>query len=170
MNDRKEKSQSPITGSDATRPASVSRRALLRSGVVAMPAILTLHSGAALARSSNMISAAPSGTTDGMGRTLCVDKSSVVYADADGSSEIFDLGEPPSAEMNIIRGPTEVQYFESENSSTPIAADAMCERGGVFSWKPEGGNKWESKQLNQGFVTSVGAWTSIAGFVKDSLY
>jgi hypothetical protein len=169
MNDRKEKSQSPITGSDVTRPASVSRRALLRSGVVAMPAILTLHSGAALARSSNLISASSSDTTDGMGRTLCVDKSSVVYADADGNSEIYDLDEPPHAVVNIIRGPDKVQYFESENSGTPIAPGAMCEKGGVFSWKPPG-DKWQSKQLNQGFVTSVGAWTSMAGFVKDTLY
>ena len=91
-----------------------------------MPAILTLHSGAALARSSNLISASSSDTTDGMGRTLCVDKSSVVYADADGSSEIFDLGEPPSADLNIIRGPAEVQYFEGESSSTPISPGAMC--------------------------------------------
>ena len=132
-----------------------------------MPAILTLHSGAALARSSNLISASSSDTTDGMGRTLCVDKSSVVYAGDQG--EIYDLDEPPYAEVNIIRGPDEVQYYETQGGSTPILPGAMCEKGGPFWSKPAGG-KWEAKQLNQGFVTSVGAWTSMAGFVKDSLY
>lgn len=134
-----------------------------------MPAILTLQSGAALARSSNMISASSPDTTDGMGRTLCVDKSSVVYADADGSSEIYDLGEPPSAEVNIIRGPTEVQFYETKSTEFPIRPGAMCERGGQFFSKPKGDPWVQHEVLPQGFVTSTGAWTSIAGFVKDSL-
>ncbi len=47
------------------------RRAVLKGAVAAMPMILTLQSGAALARSSNMISASsPDSAIDAEGRTL----------------------------------------------------------------------------------------------------
>jgi len=158
-----------MTKAKGERPAKVSRRALIKGGVTVMPAILTLHSGAVLARSSNMISASSPDTTDGMGRTICVNKSSVVYAD--DHSEIYDLDEPPYAEVNIIRGPTEVQFYETKDKSTPIKPGAMCERGGQFWSKPQG-EKWVASDLPQGFVTSSGAWASIAvsGFVKDNLF
>lgn len=155
---------SPVADSTGRKP--ISRRAMLRGGIAAMPAILTLHSGAALARSSNLISASTPDTTDGMGRTLCVDKSSVVYAD--DTSEIYDLDEPPYAEVNIIRGPTEVQFYETKGKDFPITPGAMCERGGQF-WSKRQGEKWVAHELPQGFVASAGAWASVAGFVKDSL-
>lgn len=167
MNDQKGKTQSRIIGDISTRPKSISRRAIIKGGATVMPAILTLHSGAVLARSSNMISASSPDTTDGMGRTLCVNKSSVVYAD--DHSEIYDLGEPPYAECNVIRGPTEVQFYESKDKSTPIRPGAMCEKGGQFWSKPDGGGAWVASDLPQGFVASAGAMTSIASYVKDNL-
>jgi len=98
-----------------------------------------------------------------------VDKNSVIYADADGGyREIYDLDEPPYAEVNIIRGPTEVQFYETKDKSTPIRPGAMCERGGQF-WSKSKGEQWVATELPQGFVASSGAWASIAGFVKDNL-
>jgi hypothetical protein len=82
------------------RPKSVSRRALLRGGVTAMPAILTLHSGAALARSSNLIGQAPPGTTDEYGRTLCLDTTGLTQVTEYGT--VYDLREPPSGVVNVI--------------------------------------------------------------------
>lgn len=167
MTDQSSKEMTKVKGK---RPAKVSRRALIKGGVTVMPAILTLHSGAVLARSSNMISAASSDTTDGMGRTLCVDKNSVAYAD--DYSEIYDLGEPPYAEVNIIRGPTERQFYYIEankGTASAITPGAMCERGGTFHWKPVGGGPWEATNVPQGFVASAGAMASIASHVKDNL-
>ena len=89
------------------RPASLGRRTLLRRGVVAMPAILTLQSGAALARSSNLISASSPRSRDRLGRTLCVDSKSVYRADGRRRG-VYDLGDPPRAKVNIIR---ERDYF-----------------------------------------------------------
>jgi len=149
-----------------TRPASLSRRSLLKKGVTAMPAILTLQSGAALARSSNMISASSSDTTDGLGRTLCVDKSSV-YPE-DGYGEMYDLGNPPHAVVNVIRGPGETIFYETKNKSTPISPGALCERGGPAWFKPDEG-QWESRQFGAGFVASSGSIASMADYVTDYL-
>ena len=149
-------------------PERLSRRALIKGGVTAMPAILTLHSGAALARSSNMISAAPEGTTDGLGRTLCLDKGSVVPAD--DYLEIYDLGEPPSADVTIIRGPGERKYFArvGKHKRVKISPDAMCERGGKYYWRSNRGD-WQQVQVRKGIVVSSGAMASISGYVKDNL-
>lgn len=54
-----EAGETVITG---TANGGMSRRQLLTGSVKAMPIVLTLHSGAALARSSNLISG--SGTVD----------------------------------------------------------------------------------------------------------
>ena len=150
-------------------PENLSRRAVIKGGVTAMPAILTLHSGAALARSSNLISASPPGTTDGMGRTLCVDERSVMPAD--DYLEIYDLGEPPSANVTIIRGPGEREYFAKEDNSGPvqISPDAMCERGGRFYWRGRQKGGWQEVSVNRGFVVSAGAMASISAHVKDNL-
>jgi hypothetical protein len=164
VQDDKIMKSSPIK--DENGPKPMSRRAVLRGGVTAMPAILTLQSGAALARSSNLISASSTNTTDGLGRTICVDKNSVVYAD--DHSETYDLDEPPYAECNIIRGPTEVQFYETKGKDHPIRPGAMCERGGQFFSKPKG-EQWVTSDVPQGFVASAGAMNSFAGYVKDSL-
>ena len=128
-----------------------------------MPAILTLHSGAALARSSNMISAAPADTTDGLGRTICVVESSVIPV-----GDKYDLGEPPSAVCNIIPGPAERQYFIEKDKNTPIMPGAMCETGGTFWYKPQG-ESWQTSTLDKGFVMSAGSIASVAEFVTDNL-
>ncbi|MCH9004544.1 MAG: hypothetical protein IH838_04545 [Proteobacteria bacterium] len=170
MNDHKGKIQSTDSGDQFSRPKSISRRALIKGGVTVMPAILTLQSGAALARSSNLIRASSSYTTDGLGRTLCMDKKSVIHAD--DFSEIYDLGEPPYAEVNIIPGPAERQYYYIEankGTGSAVTPGAMCERGGTFYFKPVGGGPWEETYVPQGFVASAGAMTSIASYVKDNL-
>ncbi len=156
-------------GKPGKQPQKVSRRALIKGGVTAMPAILTLHSGAALARSSNMISAAPSGTTDGLGRTLCLDEKSVVPGD--DYLEIYDLGEPPSADVTIIRGPGERKYYAKvgKRKRVEVSPDAMCERGGKYYWRPHRGGQWQEARIQKGIVVSAGAMASISGHVKDNL-
>lgn len=163
MTDRNEKDVTPST--EQNQPKSMSRRAVLRGGITAMPAILTLQSGAALARSSNLISAATPDSRDRLGRTLCLDTNSVYPAGH--SSTVFDLGEPPSARVNII---TDRDYHVEKNSSSAqISEGKMCE-GGVFWYKDRNSMGWQSVELPQnGVVVSAGAMTSIADHVIDTL-
>ena len=79
-------SKGPLEGVNA--PKSVSRRSMLKGTATAMPAILTLQSGAALARSSNLISTIDYKSPDRHGRTLCLNLDSVVPAGRDGKSSI----------------------------------------------------------------------------------
>src|SRR6056297_4326102 len=86
--------RNPVSG-----PKSISRRSLLKGSVKAMPVVLTLHSGAALARSSNLISGTVTPHMDDARRTACLDTSSV---DPAGSPDLYDLGERPHARVHMI--------------------------------------------------------------------
>ena len=169
MSDHKETDFSSIPSSGGDVPKAISRRAVLRGGITAMPAILTLQSGAALARSSNLISASSTETVDGLGRTLCLDTNTVEYAD--GSARIFDLQEPPQpATVNIIT-PREY-HVEANNGSPTISAGEACERGGPIYYKPDSG-PWQTINLPQtpraGAVVSSGAMLSMSDHIIDNL-
>ena len=137
-----------------------------------MPAILTLHSGAALARSSNLISEAPAGLTDADAtHTVCVDKSSVT----DLGSGVYDLG--PSRDAHVTMIDNRNSYYMSQGKSKPISPSAMCEMGSVaniedpygnFYWKDAATNDWRKSQVKQGFVASMGAYSSFAFDVSKS--
>lgn len=170
MPDTDEKDVTPHPATDTGSAKSMSRRALLRSGVTAMPAILTLQSGAALARSSNLISASSPDATDGLGRTMCLDTNTVEYASESGN--VFDFGDPPRpASVNIIT-PREY-HVEPNRGSATISPGAACERGGPIFFKPEGGGPWQRIDLPQlprsGVVVSSGAMTSMADNIIDTL-
>ena len=96
---------------------------------------------------------------------MCLDTNSV-YPAGD-SSNIFDLGEPPRADVNII---TDREYhLEANNGSDPISESAMCE-GGTYWYNDSDTKGWESVELPyRGIVVSSGAMTSIADHVIDTL-
>ena len=184
MSVQENKEKTISSTSDKTRPALVSRRALLKRGAISMPAILTLQSGAALARSSNMISASATGTTDNIGRTLCLDTNSV-YPVAN-SADLYDLGTPAEATVNIISDRDYYLFPESGSKkkkknkkkkskkkkmskATRVTAGNMCEDGGTYWWKPTSGD-WQPVDLPyNGIVLSTGAVTSIADIITDNL-
>ena len=154
------------SGDEEARPASAGRRALLRRGAVAMPAILTLHSGSALAQSSNLISASAPGTRDSLGRTLCLDTSSVYPAGESG--DVFDVGYPPRLTVNIL---VERDHYASKNTGGAIMTeDQVCYEGTTVFYKPDGGGPWEDFTLgNRGVVISTGAALSMADGITDNL-
>ena len=160
-----------------TRPASradgvpsPSRRRLLKGGATALPSILTLHSGAALARSSNLLSASATYEVDSLGRTLCVDITSVVPVD--DFSQIYDLGDPPHAVINVIRGEAEGRIYyvnkDDRDSGNSVHPGLMCEQGGQYFYKPSSG-PWEVVEVRQGFVASSMAASSFAADMTDTL-
>lgn len=99
------------TGKQITAAPQSARRKLLKS-TVAIPIIMTLHSGAALARTSNLVGAVDTGTaatvTDDLGQEqiVCVDS-------GDGPIEpggsTYDLGLNPSATLGDASQDLETQ-------------------------------------------------------------
>lgn len=141
-------------GEHASVPESASRRALLKGSVKAMPVVLTLQSGAALARSSNLIGVAAPGTRDLDGNTLCLDTST-----AEESIEgKYDLDDPASGTVNVI--PDELFFDEPDRSEDPESADEMCEEGGVYYYHQMG---WREVRLPEGgVVVSATALVSVS--------
>ena len=136
------------------------RRALIKGAAVALPAILTLQSGAALARSSNMISTTTSDAKDGDGRTLCMDARSVTPVEGDGGN-LYDLGEPPHARVQAIE---ERDYYwkPSRGGWTQIDESEMCERGGTYTYNSYGP---KTVDVRNGMLVSATALSSFAGKV-----
>ena len=99
MSKGQEERQSQARDVKSASPKKMSRRTLLRAGATAMPVILTLQSGEALARSSNLIGAAPAGTRGKGGRALCLETSSLGRV---RDSEKYDLGDPGFATVNAL--------------------------------------------------------------------
>ena len=153
MNDQKKRTKMRNEHTGSPRP--VSRRALLRGTATAMPAILTLQSGAALARSSNLISAAPRDSRDSLGRALCLDTST---ADPVGTSgRVFDLGPSPSAHVTAIN---EREWHVAANrGSDEIDESALCERGGSAFYQDAG---WREENVRAGVIVSATALMSFS--------
>ena len=158
--DKFQRTDAIIAGSSSSGPAPVSRRALLKAGACAMPAILTLQSGAALARSSNLISAAASGTRDADGNTLCLDTSDLDFLEG---SKKYDLGDPAYAKINVI---PDLEYYLQANRSVkpPVGPDYVCQVGYDYYYHDRGWNKISLPQ--NGAIVSVAAIRSIS---SDSL-
>lgn len=160
----KDRNENEIKDIDEAAPRSASRRALLKGTVTAMPAVLTLHSGAALARSSNMISTAAGGSTDAYGRSLCLDTSTV--ESADGSGRHFDLGEPAYGRVSAIR---DRDYRVAPYRRAERVSEArMCESGGTYYYRTRSywyGRRWNQVQVRKGVLVSATALTSFAGSI-----
>ena len=139
---------------------------LLRGGVTAMPVILTLQSGAALARSSNLISTASPDTTDALGRTLCLNTNTV--SPASDAGQAYDMGDPPSAEVTILR---ERRYVNRRRRPRRrVAKSDMCLNGGKYWYNDRNGLGWQSVEMPaNGVVVSSGAMTSMADYVIETL-
>jgi hypothetical protein len=151
--------------SESDKPESLGRRALLRGGAKAMPAILTLQSGAALAQSSNLIASAPAGTRDTMGRALCLDTTTV--DPVSGSTTVFDLGNPPRAVVNAI---TERNYKTAANNGADDATeDDICAQAGTYYWKDPDQPWQELTMANRGVVVSSAAVFSFSDSISGDV-
>lgn len=146
----------------AERAVSAGRRQLLRRAAISVPVIATIPSGAALARSSNLISGSTeAGALDAWDRTLCLDLEHVVAYEEGGA---VDLGEPAYGEVNRI---TDRDYrVEAKGSAAQIREAEMCEQGGTFYYQEYG---WQEANVPRGMLVSTTALSSFAGgiVVKD---
>lgn len=153
---------------------TISRRALLRGASAAVPTILTLQSGAALAQSSNLVgtvqSAAQAVGEDG--KVQCLDMASAVG----GSPAQLDLGLDPALHVQYI---TNRQYYWPNTSGTngdeskPVTIEQMCQAGGKFFYKDRG---WQptlspaGDPIQAGFMVSATALASFASAIQLKTY
>lgn len=132
----------------------LSRRAFLKAGSSAVPVVLTLQSGAALARSSNLISAAPDGTRV-RGHAFCLDTST---AKPLLDSHKYDLGDPVYASINVL--PDQRFYPTKGKSGVPVTADQFCRQGQTRYYHDSG---WHEVRLpTNGVIVSATALTSVS--------
>jgi hypothetical protein len=162
----------------AATSRKVSRRALLgRSAAAAVPAILTLQSGAAQAASSNILGTVSQAyNAQANGKIQCVDAASAVGIDG----KKLDLGNDPMLHVQYVT--SNRRYYRPNSSGTAgnpnkeVTVPTMCSEGGVFWYKEPvwgGGTVWKSttpgynsRGLERGFLVSATALSSFASDIR----
>lgn len=161
-NKAQEEKRSPVQSGTSTAANRIDygRRKLIKGAATTVPMILTLQSGAVLARSSNLISASSEASaTDMAGNTLCLDANSAIPLE-DG---LYDLGEPPRAMVWTIPGGKQYRTLPNSGSmSEVVTPKQMCERGGDFYYNEFG---WQEVNCPQGMLVSATALSSFSGYV-----
>lgn len=152
----------------AAVPGRIGRRALLRGVTTAAPAILTLQSGAALARSSNLIGGNPySGAQDG--KYNCLDFDGI---EGTGKPNVFDLGDPAMAHVTRIDAGSRYYKTDPDHSgggwygggTQEVAKSKMCADGGTYYRR----NRWRTTRVNvkRGMLVSATALSSFSSGIN----
>ena len=156
----------------------MSRRALLKGTITSMPAVLTLHSGAALARSSNLIRTSTTSHKDRYDRTLCLETDSV-YRARGTHGRAYDLGEPAYGRVGAIN--ERDYYLKTRRGVRRVHESEMCRRGGTYYYL-EGdpsashtlasadtsygqNDAWQPVKVKRGVLVSATALSSFAGSI-----
>jgi len=134
-------------------PGLMSRRAVLRSATATVPTILTLTSGAALARSSNLIGTIQQAEGD----VLCLDPRST-SGPTRTNPNVYDLGSPPYAE--VTQFPQSYQY-RAKGSNKAMTPAEVCRYRGPVEIKKAGYGDWkELRRHKPGVMVSNAATAS----------
>jgi hypothetical protein len=136
----------------------LNRRSVLRVAVATAPLIATLPSGAALAKSSNLVTGTtPAGAIDAQGRTLCLD---VTSGTGNYSNGVLDLGVPARGKLTAIK---DRRYrVDDKYTATQISESQMCYQGGTYYYWNSG---WHQAQVPKGMLVSATALSSFAGSI-----
>ncbi len=153
--------------------AKIDRRKLLRGASAAVPAILTLQSGAALARSSNLIGTNQyAGAQDG--KYNCLDFDGIDRTD---KPNVYDLGSPPMG--HVTRIDADSRYFKNDPDDShhhgyggggygggddDVSKRQMCAEGGTYYRK----NRWRTSRVNvkRGMLVSATALSSFSSGIN----
>lgn len=136
---------------------------------MAVPAILTLQSGSALARSSNLIGAAGNAGPSG-GKYSCLDFDGI---DSAGKPGVYDLGTPPMA--HVTRIDAQSRYYKSDPSqqggwsgwgggSSEVPKQKMCADGGDYYRQ----DRYRTRRVNvkRGVLVSATALSSFSSGIN----
>ena len=147
-------------------PAKVNRRAMLRGASAAVPAILTLNSGAALARSSNLIGAGKYTGQQG-GKYRCLDFDGIRGTN---KPNVYDLGDPAMA--HVTRIDADSKYYKSNpdghggygGSPSEVSKQKMCADGGTYYRK----DRYRTRQVKvkRGVLVSATALSSFSSGIN----
>lgn len=164
MDDQLPTSSTPEPAASQEKP-DASRRALLSGACkVAGPAIVTLYSGAALARSSNLISTSTKNGAE-YSKYRCLDTASV--QDKVGTN-LYDLGRNPIGRVTRINSTK--QYYASDwkgnRTSTQVSGSKMCADGGYY-FRKDGYNQYTKVRVYKGGLVSA---TALSSFANDITY
>jgi hypothetical protein len=141
--------------SSAAGPAPISRRALIRGASAAVPAILTLHSGSAVAAMASAALITPTNQPQG-GNYLCF---SEVTADTATGKYVF---RPPvfGGDVTVIPGHEAYYTQRGATASRQVSPLDMCSNvngQSEFWYQPGGHGSWQQIQVNRGIVVSCDA-------------
>ena len=159
----------------------ISRRMVLRGATAAVPTILTLQSGAALAASSHYLATIQDANAarDSQGYVKCIDTASAVQETS--TPRRLDLGPNPDLHMQHI---TPREYFYPKTTGSggdkdrPATMEAVCNQGGEFWFKDSNGG-WQQlvstqpagqQQVAAGFLVSSTASASVSSWVSQTTY
>ena len=119
--------------------AALSRRRFVKGAIATAPVIATLPSGAALARSSNLVITASS-PLDALvdGNTLCL-------------AGTGDLGTYPSGSVTTITA----RDWRDAPDGMPVTEADMCTNGGTYYYYDS--TTWQSKYVPSGILASATA-------------
>jgi hypothetical protein len=147
-------------GETCSETVSKARRRLIQGAASTVPVILTLQSGAAWARSSNIISESTEagGLTEDGQYYRCLLLSSVDRVDRGA-----DLGEPPSGEYVELKNMT---YYTADNAGSPTVSGAtVCRNDVPYYYKDQGFQ--QIRVEGGGLVFSAASHTSLAGALNN---
>lgn len=154
-----------------TAAKSISRRTLLRGATVALPTVMTLKSGAALAASSNLmgtVRTASEAVGEG-GRVQCLDAASA----EGGTTARLDLGTDPMLHVQYVTPRT--YYLGNSNNTAgdpnkPVTIDRMCRVGGRYWYRDQGWRQisvgYNRRGIEAGFLVSATALASFSSAIK----
>lgn len=158
MTDNRKKDLPAETKSEETKPASMSRRALLKQAGVAMPAVLTLQSGAAMAASSVYIGTTTrDGSRDSSGNVYCMD---VRNAEQMPNGTTYRFVNTNYADVYVL---PDGNYHEAKGrGSEYILSDDYCYTGGTRFLDAGGWPQHDMPAGMNGVLVSSTALTSVA--------
>jgi|SwirhirootsSR3_FD_contig_41_15326384_length_599_multi_4_in_0_out_0_1 hypothetical protein len=150
------------TANQTRQDEAISRRRVVKLALATAPIIATLPTGAALARSSNLISATtnPAGALDANGRTLCLNANSGTML----AGNTMDLGRWPHGTVTAIK---QRDYrVGGTDSAAGISEAAMCQKGGTFYYQQTSAFGYQQVNVPRGMMVSWTAMSSFAGSIR----
>lgn len=166
MTDQREQaSDSPAAGVDAPvvqdSSANLTRRAMLRGATAAVPTILTLGSGAALAASSNLLATNTTPTTTDVN---CLDPAST-QGTLPTNPNVYDLGSPPYADVTVIPS---ANRYRNPATNTDMTTSQVCRFSGKVQVKYNGTGMWYEKTRTTGAMASAAALASFGSRINKT--
>ena len=169
-NIQKEKRIAVQNGSSASNDRiNYRRREMIKGAAKAMPMILTLQSGAALAgESSGPISttSAPESTAiDADGNMLCLD---TTYAKLVGNGKYYNLGDPGIMEISSYRADLEYRSAPNYVDSSVLTNTQVCEAEAPCYWTTDGVDFQALNLPPNGVLISSGARASFEPVIYNN--